>query len=196
MLNKYNQTLVNFKTLNPFQIQKAYIQIAGQMNEYGGVLMPTDYIHFTKTEIAEFFTAYIKHDKLETLDALCDIMVCALGIFIMEGCKEQKPLIRHSKQNALIRNIVNFPINGDYTLARTHNLMTSVYSLSLLHFNFNFNGALLEVFRNNFARLQFDENGNVLKQPEFLPDGSKNPDAGKVIKKPNLNPDLRPFLTK
>jgi len=39
------------------------------------------------------------------------------------------------------------------------------------------------------------ENGNVLKQPEFLPDGSKNPDAGKVIKK-DLNPDLRPFLTK
>jgi hypothetical protein len=74
--------------------------------------------------------------------------------------------------------------------------MTSVYSLSLLHFNFNFKGALLEVFRNNFARLQFDVNGNVLKQPEFLPDGSKNPDAGKVIKKPNLNPDLRPFLTK
>jgi hypothetical protein len=63
-------------------------------------------------------------------------------------------------------------------------------------YNFNFDGALLEVFRNNFARLQFDENGNVLKQPEFLPDGNKNPDAGKVIKKPNLNPDLRPFLTR
>ena len=85
MLDKYNQTLANLEILNPFQRQKAYIQIAGQMNEYDGVLVPTDYVHFTKTEIAEFFTAYIKHDKLETLDALCDIVVCALGVIIMKG---------------------------------------------------------------------------------------------------------------
>jgi hypothetical protein len=196
MLDKYNETLLNLDNLTPFQRQKAYMQIAGQINEHGGVLVPTDYVHFTKTEIAEFFTAYVKDDKTETLDALCDIMVCALGVIVMKGGEEVKPFIRHSKQNELIRNIVHFPINGDHSLSRMHNLINNVYSLSTLNYNFNFDKALLEVFRNNFARLQFDENGNVLKQPEFLPDGSKNPDAGKVIKKPNLNPDLRPFLTK
>jgi hypothetical protein len=195
MLNKYNETLANLENFTPIERQKVYMQIVGQINEHGGVLVPADYIHFTKTEIAELFVAYVNDNKLEMLDALCDIVVCALGVIIMMGEKYEITSVRHWNEKQLLSKIINFPIDGNYCLFKVQSLITDVYSISLANYEFDFKPALLAVFRNNFARLQFDENGNVLKQPEFLPDGSKNPDAGKVIKK-DLNPDLRPFLTK
>jgi hypothetical protein len=194
MLNKYHETLANLDNLTPFEIQKAYMQIVGQINERGGVLVPADYIHFTKTEIDELYSAYVKDNKTEMLDALCDIVVCALGVIIIKKGKHKEPFTMYTiNQNQILRNIVNFPMQSDHSLRNIQCLIDNIYSLAYKYFNFD--KALLEVFRNNFARLQFDENGNVLKQLEFLADGSKNPDAGKVIKK-DLNPDLRPFLTR
>lgn len=207
MLNKYNETLANLDNLTPFKIQKAYMEIVGQINEHGGVLVPANYVHFTKTEIDELYFAFRKNEKNnesqeEMLDALCDIVVCALGAHIMYLPFKRMETYCTSIFTRLdylseITKIINFSIKDisfeDLTPEILGILMHDVESVAKYH-KFNFDGALLEVFRNNFARLQFDENGNVLKQPEFLADGSKNPDAGKVIKKLNLNPDLRPFL--
>jgi len=202
MLNKYNETLANLNNLTLFEIQKAYMQIVGQINEHGGVLVPADYFRFTKTEIAEFFTAYVKNDKLEMLDALCDIVVCALGWLITVGAryhKEDKSGMGFWSESSWVREIITFSIEQFCSSDKIHKLIYCVYLFGERNFGRyteDFDKALLEVFRNNFARLQFDENGNVLKQPEFLADGSKNPDAGKVVKKPNLNPDLKQFLTR
>ena len=207
-MQKYNEVKSNLKNLTPFEIQKAYMQIVGQINEHGGVLIPVDYIHFTNTEIVEFFTAFVNYTKsksddhkLEMLDALCDIVVCALGSCIVYFPKielEEEFIVEfevYETLNAIKDVLCEFAINtiegyeNDYELS---NLINKIYSLAN-YYHFNFNGALLEVFRINFERLQFDKNGNVLKQPEFLEDGSKNPNAGKVIKK-DLKPNLKPFL--
>ena len=81
MLNKYNETLANLENLTPFERQQVYMLFVGQINEHGGVLVPANYIHFTKTEIAEFFAAYVKDNKLEMLDALFDAGVWGWRFF-------------------------------------------------------------------------------------------------------------------
>lgn len=205
-MQKYNEVKSNLKNLTPFEIQKAYMQIVGQINEHGGVLIPVDYVHFTNTEIAEFFTAFVNYNKsksddhkLEMLDALCDIVVCALGAYIIYSPFGKSFTIEektsYDVDDILLKAFLDFIMENNVLEACQYYYknICEVSKTLARNYHFKFNDALLEVFRINFERLQFDKNGNVLKQPEFLEDGSKNPNAGKVIKK-DLKPNLKPFL--
>lgn len=133
------------------QKQREYMMCVGQIDEQGNVLKKVNYLNL----IYEEFQELLESEKpIDTLDAICDILVCVCGSEIMGQGKFNDKLF--------YTFIVQIPVD-----------------------------ALDEVFANNFARVQKDENGKAVLEPEFLENGTRNPKAFKVVKikdfpKPNL----------
>lgn len=149
--------------------QRKYMELTGQIDANGKMLIDVNYIEFVKEEFNEFNQAREANDMLEMADALCDILVCQAGVDIQLDC------------NCNVWFIHPDHIEGE---------------IDLMSKRFDFVGGLNEVFDNNLARLQFDENGKViLDMQEFLEDGTKNPKFGKVKKK-DISPNLEQFFRK
>jgi len=147
--------------------QKHYMQLTGQLDQNGKMLVNVNYIELLKEEYGEYMKATKAMDKLEMADALCDILVCEAGVKIQYNCNAY--FVRHTE----VKEMVEF-----------------------LNCVFDIEGALNEVFDNNLERLQYDENGKViLDMREFLYDGTKNPKFGKVKKK-DITPNLQQFFRK
>jgi len=147
--------------------QKHYMQLTGQLDQNGKMLVNVNYIELLKEEYGEYMKATKAMDKLEMADALCDILVCEAGVKIQYDCNMY--FVRHTE----VKEMVEF-----------------------LNCEFDIEGALNEVFDNNLARLQYDENGKViLDMRECLDDGTKNPKFGKVKKK-DITPNLQQFFRK
>jgi hypothetical protein len=146
--------------------QKHYMQLTGQIDQNGKMLVNVNYIELLKEEYGEYMKATKAMDKLEMADALCDILVCEAGVKIQYNCNVY--FVRHTE----VKEMVEF-----------------------LNCEFDIQGALNEVFNNNLERLQYDENGKViLDMREFLDDGTKNPKFGKVKKK-DITPNLKQFFS-
>jgi NTP pyrophosphatase (non-canonical NTP hydrolase) len=127
-----------------YQQQHQYMKFVGQVNAEGQYIGKADYINFIEEEFKELLEAVKNNDKVETLDALVDLLVV---------------------------------ING-----------------AAIQYGFDIESAYNEVIRNNFNRIKKDDKGNAVLQPDYLPDGSKNPKAGKVIKAFDSKPDLEKFI--
>ncbi len=149
--------------------QRKYMELTGQIDANGKMLIDVNYIEFVKEEFNEFNQAREVDDYLGMADALCDILVCQAGVDIQLDC------------NCDVWFVHPAHIEGE---------------IGLMSRRFDFVGGLNEVFDNNLARLQFDENGKViLDMQEFLEDGTKNPKFGKVKKK-DISPNLQQFFKK
>jgi len=147
--------------------QKHYMQLTGQIDQNGKMLVNVNYVELLKEEYNEYMKATKAMDKLEMADALCDILVCDAGVKIQYDLNVY--FVRHTE----IKEMVEF-----------------------VNCEFDIEGGLNEVFDNNLARLQYDENGKViLDMREFLDDGTKNPKFGKVKKK-DITPNLQQFFRK
>jgi len=147
--------------------QRHYMQLTGQIDASGKMLINVNYIELLIEEYNEFLQARDVNDRLEMADALCDILVCQAGANIQFNC------------NIYFKDAEE---------------IAGYISLQLMEFDFI--SGLNEVFDNNLARLQFDENGKViLDMREFLEDGTKNPKFGKVKKK-DISPNLEQFFKK
>lgn len=147
--------------------QRHYMELTGQIDQNGKMLVNVNYIELLKEEYGEYMKATKAMDKLEMADALCDILVCEAGVKIQYNCNVY--FVRHTE----VKEMVEF-----------------------LNCEFDIQGALNEVFNNNLERLQYDENGKViLDMREFLDDGTKNPKFGKVKKK-DITPNLKQFFRK
>ena len=149
--------------------QRKYMELTGQIDANGKMLIDVNYIELLHEEYNEFVQARDINDRLEMADALCDILVCKAGVSIQFNC------------------------NCGVSLKDADEI--AVYKC-MQSMDFDFIGGLNEVFDNNLARLQFDENGKViLDMQEFLEDGTKNPKFGKVKKK-DISPNLQQFFRK
>ena len=147
--------------------QRHYMQLTGQIDANGNMLINVNYIELLREEYNEFMQAREVNDKLQMADALCDILVCQAGVNIQFNC--------------------NVYFKDAEEIAGYIDLQSR---------EFDFIGGLNEVFDNNLARLQFDENGKViLDMREFLEDGTRNPKFGKVKKK-DISPNLEQFFRK
>ena len=147
--------------------QRHYMQLTGQLDANSKMLVNVNYVELVKEEYNEFMKARDANDRLEMVDALCDILVCQAGVNIQLNC------------NCNIWFIHPDEIYGH---------------IDLQSGKFDFIAGLNEVFNNNLARLQYDENGKViLDMREFLDDGTKNPKFGKVKKK-DITPNLSQFF--
>jgi hypothetical protein len=146
--------------------QRHYMELTGQIDKNGKMLVNVNYVELLKEEYNEFIKARDVNDRLEMVDALCDIIVCQAGVNIQLNCtyfKDEEKIFEYISYNDC---------------------------------EFDFVGGLNEVFDNNLARLQYDENGKViLDMREFLDDGTKNPKFGKVKKK-DITPNLQQFFKK
>jgi hypothetical protein len=162
-------TIQEFKELGNLALerQRHYMELTGQIDKSGKMLVNVNYVELLKEEYNEFMKARDVNDRLEMVDALCDIIVCQAGVNIQLNCNCN----------------VYFE---DETEICGH--------ISSHDDEFDFMAGLNEVFDNNLARLQYDENGNViLDMREFLEDGTKNPKFGKVKKK-DITPNLKQFF--
>jgi len=149
--------------------QRHYMQLTGQIDANGKMLINVDYIELLREEYNEFMQARDINDRLEMADALCDILVCQAGANIQFNCN----------------------IYLGYA-AEVYDIVQSMEDDA----KFDVESGLNEVFDNNLARLQFDENGKViLDMRELLEDGTKNPKFGKVKKK-DISPNLEQFFRK
>lgn len=149
--------------------QRHYMQLTGQIDANGKMLIDVNYIELIKEEFNEFMQARDAYDYLGMAYALCDILVCQAGVDIQLDC------------NCNIWFVHPDHIEGE---------------IGLMSRRFDFVGGLNEVFDNNLAGLQFDENGKViLDMREFLEDGVRNPKFGKVKKK-DISPNLEQFFKK
>ncbi len=147
--------------------QRKYMELTGQIDASGKMLINVNYIELLREEYNEFMQARDINDRLQMADALCDILVCQAGVNIQFNCNV------YFKDAEEIAGYID-----------------------LQSMEFDFIGGLNEVFDNNIARLQFDENGKViLDMQEFLEDGTKNPKFGKVKKK-DISPNLQQFFRK
>ena len=159
-------TKSEFKELGNLALkrQRYYMELTGQIDKNGKMLVNVNYVELLKEEYNEFMKARDVNDRIEMVDALCDIIVCQAGVNIQRNCTY---FIDEEK-------ILGYISSHDR--------------------EFDFVGGLNEVFDNNLARLQYDENGNViLDMREFLEDGTKNPKFGKVKKK-DITPNLQQFF--
>ncbi len=160
-------TKSEFKELGNLALkrQRHYMELTGQIDKNGKMLVNVNYVELLKEEYNEYMKATKAMDKLEMADALCDILVCDAGVKIQYDCNVY--FVRHTE----IEEMVEF-----------------------VNCEFDVEGGLNEVFDNNLARLQYDENGKViLDMIEFLEDGTKNPKFGKVKKK-DITPNLKQFF--
>jgi hypothetical protein len=147
--------------------QKHYMQLTGQLDQNGKMLVNVNYIELLKEEYGEYMKATKAMDKLEMADALCDILVCEAGVKIQYNCN----------------------VYLGYA-TEVYDIVQSMEDDA----KFDVESGLNEVFDNNLARLQYDENGKViLDTREFLDDGTKNPKFGKVKKK-DITPNLKQFF--
>ena len=147
--------------------QRKYMELTGQIDASGKMIIDVNYVEFVKEEFNEFRQAREEGDYLGMADALCDILVCQAGVNIQFNC--------------------NVYFKDAEEIAGYIDLQSR---------EFDFIGGLNEVFDNNLARLQFDENGKViLDMREFLEDGTRNPKFGKVKKK-DISPNLEQFFRK
>jgi len=150
-----------------FERQRYYMELTGQIDKSGKMLVNVNYDELLKEEFIEYIEAREVNDRLEMVDALCDIIVCQAGAEI-----------QHNRT-------CNFYFEHKGDISRYIDLQSN---------EFDFVGGLNEVFDNNLARLQYDENGKViLDMREFLEDGTKNPKFGKVKKK-DITPNLKQFF--
>ena len=62
--------------------QKHYMELTGQIDQNGKMLVNVNYIELLKEEYGEYMKATKAMDKLEMADALCDILVCEAGVKI------------------------------------------------------------------------------------------------------------------
>ena len=149
--------------------QRHYMQLAGQIDANGKMLINVDYIELLREEYNEFLQAKEVNDKLQMADALCDILVCQAGVKIQYDCN----------------------VYLGYA-AEVYDMVQSMEDNA----KFDVESGLNAVFDNNLARLQFDENGKViLDMRELLEDGTRNPKFGKVKKK-DISPNLEQFFRK
>lgn len=164
-------TKSEFKELEHLALerQRHYMQLTGQLDSNGKMLINVNYIELLREEYNEFMQARDINDRLQMADALCDILVCQAGVKIQYDCN----------------------VYLGYA-AEVYDIVQSMEDNA----KFDVESGLNAVFDNNLARLQFDENGKViLDMNEFLEDGTKNPKFGKVKKK-DISPNLQQFFRK
>lgn len=66
--------------------QRHYMQLTGQIDANGKMLINVDYIELLREAYNEFMQARDVNDRLEMADALCDILVCQAGVNIQFNC--------------------------------------------------------------------------------------------------------------
>jgi len=160
-------TIQEFQKLENLALkrQRHYMELTGQIDKNGKMLVDVNYLELLKEEYNEYVQAREANNRLEMADALCDVLVCQAGVKLT--IQYSSYFVKHTE----VREMVEF-----------------------INCEFDIEGGLNEVFDNNLARLQYDENGKViLDMREFLEDGTKNPKFGKVKKK-DITPNLKQFF--
>ena len=66
--------------------QRKYMELTGQIDANGKMLIDVNYIELLHEEYNEFVQARDINDRLEMADALCDILVCKAGVSIQFNC--------------------------------------------------------------------------------------------------------------
>lgn len=211
------KTPQNWSKMTPYEKQLYYMQIVGQVDKGGQMIADRekqpDYLFYIQDEILEYHHALIRGNKVEMLDGLADVLVCVLGAGI-----QYKSLMcgkdfndvnfqRNSKYQGYmsisihdIEGVKHMPVNDKANYLHTFVLQKIWYSVieiakvsEFKQYNFNIEGAFNAVMENNLARIKTDENGKVMLEPEFLENGSKNPNCGKVMKI-DIKPNLEQFI--